>query len=144
LAADHGAQRARRRTTVSIRLSAPKLALCASLLSAACTPSALRQGPLAFPTEPEQRHEGSVLRRPAGDGPFPAVVLLPTCAGVGGHVHQWAGRLTTAGYATLVVDSLTPRGVRNNCQGAAAPVTLDDVAADASAALAHLRALAFI
>ena len=49
---------------------------------------------------------------PAGDGPFPAVVLAHGC---GGYKDQqtpfWATRLVGAGYAVFSVDSFRPRGL---------------------------------
>jgi dienelactone hydrolase len=84
----------------------------------------------------------TTLRRPAGDGPFPAVVLLSTCAGVSSALHEWADRLQTAGYVALVVDSFGPRGVSSVCDSFV--VSLDDVAGDALAARDYLRTLAFV
>jgi len=55
------------------------------------------------------------LIKPKGDGPFPAVVLLHGCDGIGGagsdSYRRWASRLKSWGYLTLQVDSLGPRGV---------------------------------
>lgn len=59
-------------------------------------------------------------------------------------MYDWAQRLTQAGYVALIVDSNTPRGVGNNCQGADSRVTIDDVAGDAAAALAHLRTMPLV
>jgi dienelactone hydrolase len=77
------------------------------------------------------------IYRPPGEGLFPAVVLLHTCGGMGPHITEWARRLLADGYAVVVVDSFTPRGVRNNCTDVR--VSLDAVAADAFAALQHLK-----
>lgn len=80
------------------------------------------------------------LELPAGQGPFPAVVLLHGCNGVGRLYIQWAARLRSWGYATLIVDSFKPRGVRSKCghptQG---PGRLRDRVQDAYAALRYLR-----
>jgi dienelactone hydrolase len=54
------------------------------------------------------------LFHPAGEGPFPAVVLLTGCRGVhefAGY-RRWVDRVVSWGYVALVVDSLAPRGVR--------------------------------
>lgn len=96
----------------------------------------------ALPESPLQFPGATTLRRPAGDGPFPAVVLLSTCAGVSGHLYDWADRLQAAGYVALVVDSFGPRGVVNNCDYWG--VSLDDVAGDALAARHYLRTLPFV
>lgn len=54
------------------------------------------------------RHEGLVLRGrmvvPAGAGPHPAVLVVPTAFGLGGHIPAIADRLAAAGYAALAVD----------------------------------------
>lgn len=55
-----------------------------------------------------------VLSRPEGAGPFPAVVLLHTCGGLTETVSQfWPRYLAQLGYASLAVDSLGPRGMKN-------------------------------
>ncbi len=50
------------------------------------------------------------LRMPEGAGPFPAVVLLHGCEGVKAFHNDWAAFLTENGFATLLVDSFSPRG----------------------------------
>jgi hypothetical protein len=57
------------------------------------------------------------LSRPKGDGPYPAVVLLHTCAGISKHEGFWVTRLVAQGYVVLTVDSLTPRGMSYICDG---------------------------
>jgi dienelactone hydrolase len=84
----------------------------------------------------------TTLKRPPGDGPFPAVVLLHTCAGVSAHMYEWADRLQEAGYVALVVNSLLPRKVGMNCGNWT--VSVDDVAGDALAARTYLRTLPFV
>ena len=52
-----------------------------------------------------------ILSVPIGDGPFPAVVLLHTCGGVGPTIRDdWPNYLNAQGYATLVVDTYGSRG----------------------------------
>jgi dienelactone hydrolase len=55
------------------------------------------------------------LYRPDGSGPFPAVVALHGCGGIGPRLHQWASTLQQWGYVVLLVDSFTPRGQANIC-----------------------------
>jgi dienelactone hydrolase len=62
------------------------------------------------------------LFRPALDGPRPAVVMMHGCGGLintrgsmNAREADYAARLAKAGYVVLVVDSFTPRGVRNMC-----------------------------
>ncbi|HLI94888.1 MAG TPA: dienelactone hydrolase family protein [Candidatus Baltobacteraceae bacterium] len=57
----------------------------------------------------------ATVYRPSGDGPFPAMVLLHTCAGVQPYVGNWAQWLAGQGYEAIVVDSFGPRGVGSVC-----------------------------
>ena len=56
------------------------------------------------------------LARPAGDGPFPAVVQLHGCAGVEAQSYHWARWFADHGYVALVVDSFGPRKVKRDCR----------------------------
>jgi dienelactone hydrolase len=47
------------------------------------------------------------LYRPDGPGPFPAVVALHGCGGIGPHLHRWAQTLQQWGYVALLVDSFS-------------------------------------
>src|SRR5882672_1491619 len=49
------------------------------------------------------------LTKPAGEGPFPAVIVLHSCAGVGPHTYAWAKLISGWGYVTLVPDSFGSR-----------------------------------
>jgi dienelactone hydrolase len=95
-----------------------------------------------FPAEAKAGTVFNSLYRPSGDGPFPAVVLLHTCGGLGPHVHAWARKLEGWGYVALVVDSFTPRGKGVVCGNWS--VTVDQVADDALAALDRLRRFSFV
>jgi dienelactone hydrolase len=62
------------------------------------------------------------LFKPAGKGPFPALVGLHGCSGLftqAGRFQKrdwdWAKRLQSLGYAVLFPDSLTPRGIEEIC-----------------------------
>jgi dienelactone hydrolase len=63
----------------------------------------------------------AVLFKPDGNGPFPAVVAAHGCGGMYDkgrlrpHLTAWGAAINKAGIALLVVDSLTPRGVDQNC-----------------------------
>lgn len=58
---------------------------------------------------------GATLYRPAGVGRHPAVALFHGCGGVGQNVVRMAQLLVAKGYAALVVDSFSARGIRNAC-----------------------------
>lgn len=55
------------------------------------------------------------LVKPQGDGPFPAVVLLHGCSGIGMFPDDWPERLAGWGYVALTVDSFGPRGFTEIC-----------------------------
>lgn len=55
------------------------------------------------------------LDRPPGPGPFPAIVLAHSCAGVSQHTGTWGRLLAGWGYVTLAPDSFAPRGESNVC-----------------------------
>ncbi|HEU5197719.1 MAG TPA: dienelactone hydrolase family protein [Methylomirabilota bacterium] len=67
------------------------------------------------------------LTLPAGAGPFPAVVLMHGCGGLGNAEGGWVTPLTGAGYATFVVDSFTGRGLAEVCRNARALISLQRV-----------------
>jgi dienelactone hydrolase len=131
-------------------IRAAMLAIGVCTLGGAGIGPALSQSPLNFPSRPliyphKSGAKETVLYRPSdGAGPFPAVVLMHTCGGIGPHIYRWAERLTKTDHVVLIVDSLGPRNVSSNCQGADAVISVDAVAADAAAALAHLRTLRFV
>lgn len=79
------------------------------------------------------------LARPAGDGPFPAVVVLHGCAGfaAGGSLHL-ADQLQDWGYVALMVDSLGPRGLATACGSSIGQP------GDAYAALRYLSRQSFV
>jgi dienelactone hydrolase len=55
------------------------------------------------------------LDKPPGPGPFPAIILAHSCAGIGPHTEAWAARLVTWGYLVLMPDSFNPRGTKAVC-----------------------------
>jgi dienelactone hydrolase len=64
----------------------------------------------------------SYLYRPAGDGPFRAVVALHGCAGlagrsapIAGRYRDWGERLVAAGFVVLFPDSFGSRGLPSQC-----------------------------
>ena len=82
------------------------------------TPTRLRFPSLDGPATPLDGY----LVRPAGEGPRPAVVFLHGCGGllnaegrIVAREADWAELLVAQGYAVLMVDSFTPRGVSRMC-----------------------------
>ncbi len=134
----------RARSILGAALVATGLAACASLPP---------EGSMATPAL-----NGSIERipltvaRPAGAGPFPAVVILHDCSGLGprssGAPERWSRELVAHGYVTLLPDSFTTRGHPDGVctdgrpsRGEVAPARR---ALDAYAALVHARALPFV
>ena len=83
------------------------------------------------------------LYQPEGPGPFPAMVLLHSCAGLRPNVFEWARWLKGEGYVALGVDSFSPRGTSNVCGEKVNP-SVYEVALDAFGALTYLRSLPFV
>jgi dienelactone hydrolase len=82
------------------------------------------------------------LFKPDGAGPFPAVVVLHGCGGLGVHDQAWAQRLNRWGYVAFVIDSFGPRGVLSVCGTPDVPPGLR--AHDAFSAASWLRAQRFV
>ena len=78
-----------------------------------------------------------LVLQPHGPGPFPAVIMLHGCGGLGGRDRMWAERLRAWGYMTLRVNSFAARGLKTVCGGGV--FGPDRRVPDALAALAHLR-----
>lgn len=79
----------------------------------------------------------AAMFKPEGAGPFPAVIILSGCYGVGpdvGIVKRINADYLPKGIATLVIDSFTPRGLSDGCGGA----NVGSLADDAYAAMAWL------
>jgi dienelactone hydrolase len=94
----------------------------------------------------------ATLLKPEGPGPFPAVVIMHDCSGLGprssGGPGRWASFLVAQGYVVLIPDSFTPRGFAGGVctvpAGRARTVNGFVRAADAYGALAYLRTLPFV
>lgn len=79
------------------------------------------------------------LTLPEGPGPFPVAVLLHGCRGLQltwRQLHEYARWYAARGYAALVLDSFTSRGVPHVCTGGTPGPALR--ALDVYRALAHL------
>ncbi len=93
------------------------------------------------------------VSRPDGSGPFPAVVIMHDCSGLGptssGAPARWARELVGRGYVVVIPDSFTSRGHAGGVCTVPVSQRLTDVsperrAHDAYAALAYVRALPFV
>jgi dienelactone hydrolase len=114
------------------------LILVLALAPAAPTEAGL---PLGIPvTEPQAATLTGELFTPSGGGPHPTVILLHGCNGVGPAVKAWALWLRSEGYAALVLDSFSARGLHTVC-GNPRPLMGDVRAHDVFAAAARLKTL---
>ncbi|HXJ78096.1 MAG TPA: dienelactone hydrolase family protein [Candidatus Methylomirabilis sp.] len=86
----------------------------------------------------------AVLVRPAGQGPFPAVVQFHGCAGVSNQSYLWAAWLAERGYVALVVDSFGPRAVNADCRGGEDEPPITARFDDGIGALRYLQSLPFV
>lgn len=98
----------------------------------------------------EMPRDPFTLSKPAGDGPFPAVVILHDCSGLGprssGAPWRWTSELVSRGYVTIWPDSFGPRGRPHGvCTDATPPGVPPELrAGDAYAALTYLRSLPYV
>src|SRR6202035_6163055 len=104
--------------------TAMKQRMLAIVMFALWTTAAAAQQPVHFPSlEPTAPVLDGYLFRPAGAGPYPALVFLHGCGGLisrsTGRINtreaDWAARFSAAGYVVLMVDSLGPRNHGGMC-----------------------------
>ncbi len=80
------------------------------------------------------------LSKPEGDGPFPAVIYLHGCSGLGKAARtRFSDLLTGWGYVSLAVDSFATRGIKQACDR-----PMPDRQADAWGAMLYLSNLRFV
>lgn len=90
------------------------------------------------------------VSKPAGDGPFPAVVILHDCSGLGprssGAPSRWSNELNQRGYVTIRPDSFSTRGhPAGVCRDASPPrIFPAQRVDDAYAALRYMQSLPFV
>lgn len=84
------------------------------------------------------------LSLPAGDGPFPVVMMFPRCGGWRGVVTDWPERLNQWGYATLKIFSIAARPERDDpCNtGRVRTVGNTEMVFDAVGAMRYLQRVA--
>jgi dienelactone hydrolase len=86
----------------------------------------------------------ATLVRPAGEGPFPAVVQLHGCGGLEAQSYRWARWLAAQGYVALVVDSFGPRNVKGDCRSGPDEPPITARFDDAFGALRYLQSQPFV
>jgi len=92
------------------------LAICLAVLIVADAAAETVHFPsVAVGSTPAGPEIGGWLYRPPGEGPFPAIVLAHTCAGVSDHTTLWGNLLANWGYVVVAPDSFSPRGEKSVC-----------------------------
>ena len=121
--------------------------LLLSCAAASAAPIAVDVPPAGLSSSPAPLK--AFLFEPAGPGPFPAVVMLHGCGGAyahGGELNarhlMWGEFLAAHGYAALMLDSFSARGIREICTVKYQSRTIKESerVGDAYAALAWLSA----
>lgn len=95
-------------------------------------------------SEPKALMIKGLLSKPDGQGPFPAVVLLPNCGGPNSFefAEFWPAYLNKLGYVTLNVDHFTPR--KGTKCSKHFTLTYKTIAQDAYGALTYLNGLSYV
>jgi dienelactone hydrolase len=147
-----------------VRAAAALVALIVALMVASGASAASAQGTaperIAIPSLASAREAGApetlsaLLFRPAGAGPFAALVALHGCGGLytnrtrgtlDGRFADWGARLSALGYVVLFPDSFGPRGLREICSLRDPPIDpTRGRPEDAEAALAWLAHQPFV
>ena len=84
----------------------------------------------------------ATLILPEGPGPFAAVIVLHGCNGVSSGQWNWASRLQGWGYAALILDSFSARGISTVCAPEKQNLVMpQDRVADILSAALYLRTL---
>jgi dienelactone hydrolase len=133
-----------------------RFVVLAAVAAAMLAGSSIRPGQAA-PAEAIELASGdlkvkALLFKPDGAGPFPAVVGMHGCDGLNNptgnlssRYRDWAERLGKAGFAVLYPDSLTARGLENQCRNRASVLRTNvERVADANAARTWLQRQSFI
>ena len=133
-------------------VASTRLWIVVCVLLAACAAPEGGPGPITVSSPLSSETLPATLMKPPGDGPFPAVVIMHDCSGLGpkssGSPGRWAGKLVAQGYVVMIPDSFTPRGFPGGVCTVPGPaqksVNALVRAADAYGALAALRRLPFV
>ena len=125
-----------------------RILMCAAAGAFFISTQAIAQEKVSFPSTDGDLKGGTpttitgYLYKPAGSGPFAAVVGLHGCGGFNPISHplfdQWSKIIPGKGYLLLLIDSLKPRG-RDTLCGNSSVEPLKEVARDAVGGLNYLR-----
>lgn len=131
-------------------LAIPMACLWASLCVLVATNASAQPKPqtdLKFPSEARELPNivplDLALYKPAGSGPFPAVVIYPSAGGMRPEIASWTIASVQRGYVVLMIDYMKQRGLtaKSISDG---QVRYTQGAIDALQALNHLRTLPIV
>ena len=94
-------------------------------------------------TDKEINLKGTIYK-PAGEGPFPAVIVMSGCMGRNDLSAQWGQTLKGWGYVAFEIDSFGPRGGGHSCSGQGGGPGYSERALDAYYAKAYLNTLPYV
>ncbi|HMK67725.1 MAG TPA: dienelactone hydrolase family protein, partial [Stellaceae bacterium] len=138
-----------------------RILMSAALLALATAPALADTIGWAVDLDTRSRDGGpekipATILKPDGNGPFPAIVILHDCSGLGarssGAPRRWADYLTPLGYIIIMPDSFSTRGFPEGVCTAPIDTPIEQLRRtfpiqrlyDAYAALAYLRAQPFV
>jgi dienelactone hydrolase len=137
-----------------MKMKPAMLIWCCGFFFAICANFANAQERLEirFPSLSGKLEIPATVLKPAGKGPFPALVIAHDCSGLGprssGSPMRWAQYLVLHGFVVVLPDSFEPRGIANGVCTADLSTRLKATglirAGDALGALAALRNIPFI
>lgn len=101
---------------------------------------------LTFPKQAKELGFFSALEmgiwKPKGDGPFPALIIVHTCGGIGQQIGYWRKEAVRRGYVAFVIDSFSSRG-SPSCRPRP-PVSIARGVKDVFDAAEHLKTFPFV
>lgn len=119
------------------------MALSVGAASAQSNPS---HPDLVFPNEANELSFLSSISmgiwKPAGDGPFPALIIVHSCGGLKQQIGYWRKEAVKRGYVAFVIDAFSSRG-STSCRPVP-PIPMARGAKDILDAAAHLKTFAFV
>ena len=142
----HGAKYSRRAWFGATWLAALVLVTASAWAPTADAQGRLRLPDLVFPKQATELGFFSALEmgiwKPAGDGPFPALIIVHTCAGIRQQIGYWRKEAVRRGYVAFVIDSFSSRG-SPSCRPLP-PVSIARGVKDVFDAAEHLKTFPFV
>ncbi len=112
--------------------------------------NAAKAADIIYPTGPVEltaaRQGVTAIYKPAGQGPFPALIIVSRCSAgaTDPDLINWAHETVKRGYVAFVLDAIGSRGIDTICYGPKGGVTYERIVRDAALAAQHLRGFDFV